>query len=111
MGSWNASLARLITGALPGMIVDHINGDTLDNRRANLRVCTMAQNVRNRKKPRTNTSGYKGVHWMPRHKKWMAKITCAGKHIFLGLFDDPAEAHAAYCAAAKKYHGDFARFD
>lgn len=88
--------------------VDHINGDGLDNRRANLRVATAAQNQANRKIPISNTSGYKGVSWHKKDCKWQAKIKVNYRTIYLGTFSDPEEAHAAYIAAAKKYFGEFA---
>lgn len=93
---------------LPGEEVDHIDSDTFNNRRDNLRVATRAQNTRNTKLRSNNTSGYKGVSW---HKyAWMAQIMFEGKKIYLGLFKTPEEAHEAYCEAAKKYFGEFARF-
>jgi hypothetical protein len=87
---------------------DHINGNPLDNRRANLRLATNTENMRNRGKYRTNTSGYKGVDWRRGAGKWRAVIKVNGKQIYLGLFTTPELAHAAYCEAAKKYHGEFA---
>lgn len=88
---------------------DHINGDGLDNRRANLRVATHAQNQRNRGRNKNSKSGYVGVR--PRGEKWRASITVNGKSIELGTFDTPEDAHEAYKEAAKKYHGRFARFE
>lgn len=93
--------------------VDHRNGNRLDNRRENLRPCTSQQNSQNRRRAVTNKSGYKGVTW--RDGKWRARIRIPasaesgrGKQIELGRFDTAAEAHAAYCAAALKYYGEFA---
>lgn len=99
---------RIICPVPPGMQVDHINGNTLDNRRANLRPATHAQNVHNRGITRFNMSGYKGVTW--NHRRWMARIEVDGLPKYLGTFDSPAEAHAAYRVAAEKLHGEFARF-
>lgn len=89
--------------------VDHINGDTLDNRRSNLRLATAMQNSRNRKINSNNSSGLKGVHWHKGHRKWGAKIGVNWKQIGLGYFDTKEAAYAAYCEAALRYYGQFAR--
>ncbi len=103
-------LHRLILSAKKGEIVDHINGDTLDNRRCNLRFASAAENIRNSRRRITNTSGFKGVYWNTQARKWQADIRVLGKKIYLGRYDDPKEAHEAYCAAALKYHKEFANF-
>lgn len=100
---------RTIMGAPLGMEVDHINGDGLDNRRSNLRLATHAQNTRNRRRPRTNTSGFKGVHLHKSAGKWVAQITNAGKYLYLGLFETPESAYAARVAASAELHGEFGR--
>lgn len=104
---------RVITEAPDGMEVDHINGDRLDNRRCNLRVCTKQQNVLNQGKRSTNTSGYKGVTWRESKQRWVAQISIRrdGKSAtqYLGLFTDPAEASEVYKAAALRIRGEFAR--
>lgn len=91
--------------------VDHIDGDTLNNVRSNLRICTPQQNRFNQKTPSTNTSGFKGVLVDKRFNKtvYRAKMEINGKYISLGKYDTPEEAHEAYKAAAKRYHGEFAR--
>lgn len=89
-------------------LTDHANGDTLDNRRANLRIATKAENMQNRRKSAHNTSGFKGVNWHRKTGKWQARITVNGKRKNLGYFDSPEMAHATYCEAAIKYHGEFA---
>lgn len=102
---------RLITGAKKGQHVDHKNGNTLDNRRSNLRICTHAQNARNLKHNRNikKTSKYKGVCWSKAHKKYTAQITFNYKKIHLGMFTCQRKASKAYHAAAKKYFGEFCR--
>lgn len=92
-----------------GMEIDHINGNKLDNRRANLRICTHADNVRNVGKRKDNSSGFKGVYWRSDVKKWRALIQVEGRRIDLGFFTEPQDAALAYDKAARKYHGEFAR--
>ena len=87
---------RFLTQAPDGLVVDHLNGDRLDNRKCNLRVCTHQQNMVNRKFPVNNTSGYRGVSWSARHGKWRAGIKRFGKTRHLGFFEDRQQASAAY---------------
>ncbi len=91
------------------LFIDHINGNALDNRRANLRIVTRAQNAKNRSKGSKKCSSvYKGVCWHKYNKKWSAEIKSNHRQIHLGYFDDEIEAAKAYDEAAKKYHGEFA---
>lgn len=87
--------------------VDHINGNSLDNRKENLRACSHKDNSRNRRKYSTNTSGYTGVSWHKHTQKWAAKIGVNGKWIHLGIYSNPEDAHNAYQIAAKQYFGEF----
>ncbi len=89
--------------------VDHINGNTLDNRRENIRLCSHAENNRNKGKQSNNKSGFKGVSFHQRNKKWTAWIAINREHIYLGIFGTAEEAHKAYCLAAENHHGEFAR--
>jgi hypothetical protein len=91
-------------GHLPEFL-DHIDGNPLNNRIENLRPATITQNQANRKAQKSIT-GLKGVS--PNHKRFKAQIKISGKQMYLGTFDTPEEAHAAYLAAAKKIHGEFA---
>lgn len=91
--------------------VDHKNIDnptnTLDNRKSNLRIVSESNNRHNSSKPKTNTSGFKGVTWHHLNKKWIAQIGINNRHLYLGSFDTPEEAHAAYCEAGKQLHKEF----
>lgn len=93
---------------------DHVNPSrTLDNRKKNLRVCTSSQNAMNRRMRSDNTTGFKGVSRGPKMRKrpgWVSYINAKGKRFHLGIFNSPLAAHRAYKAAAKKYHGEFARW-
>lgn len=105
------ALHTFIMDAKPGRIIDHIDGDGLNNQRSNLRLSTQCGNNQNRGKSRNNTSGYKGVYWHSHHDKWVASISSNNKRIYLGYFDDPIEAAKAYDAAAEKYHGRFGKLN
>ncbi len=99
---------RVIMQARRGQIVDHINGDTLDNRRANLRFVTQTQNLQNSRPNRRTRSGYKGVNWNKVHGWWEACIQVNGVRHHLGTFDDPLIAAKAYDAAARTFFGPYA---
>lgn len=102
----NIKMHRLIMNATAEQLIDHINGDKLDNRLANLRFCTKAENGYNRGRNKNNRSGYKGVS--RNGKKWMAQITSEGVVRHLGSFETPELAHQAYAQAANSYHKEFA---
>ena len=105
------NLHREIMGAPDGLLVDHKNGDSLDNRRANLRLATHLQNHWNRRKKKNTTSPFNGVCFHKEKRKWTAYIDVAGKRIYLGSFDFEVDAAKAYDEAARKYHGEFARLN
>ena len=98
-------------GEWPDRHVDHINGNRSDNRIANLRLATNSENLCNRRKPRNNTSGYKGVSYVKRYGAYQATIRFDGKNKFLGRFASPEAAADAYRRAALKHHGEFANLD
>lgn len=100
---------RLILNAPSGALVDHVNGDGLDNTRANIRLATTAQNAHNQKLSSANRSGVKGVGWNARAGKWIARVMKDGKHTYLGLFEDLAAAEEAVLRARADLHGEFAR--
>ncbi len=102
---------RIILNAGKGEQVDHINHATLDNRKENIRICSRSQNGCNRGAASTNRSGYKGVFWETQRSMWHSRITIDGKSIHLCFSDDPKVCYDAYCLAAKKYHGEFARVE
>jgi hypothetical protein len=88
--------------------VDHINGNKLDNRRCNLRLCTNAENQRNRGPNRNNKTGYKGVSFNKFAGKYQAEIMVNRHPIYLGVFNTVEEAAHAYGIAARFYFGEFA---
>jgi len=89
--------------------IDHRNNNPLINKKSNLRFSTQAENARNGRISRSNTSGYKGVYRSG--KKWRAQIGSYGKSIYLGSFMDKVSAAKAYNLAAVKYFGEFARIN
>jgi hypothetical protein len=99
---------RFLLDAKRGQLVDHINGDGLDNRRANIRLCTKKQNQQNMKKKRGTSSPYKGVY---RHRAggFAAQIHIDGVVKYLGYFRSELEAARAYDAAALNAWGEFAK--
>lgn len=99
-------LVHQILRAPEGMVVDHINGDPWDNRRANLRICTHAENLKNQRNRKLRDGLVKGVY--ARGKRFFAKISSDGARYDLGWYDDIRSAGLAYDAAALFLHGQFA---
>ena len=101
---------RVVLKPPRGLIIDHINRNGLDNRKANLRIVTYAQNCLNRpyiNRP-NSPSKYKGVTWHKAQSKWVVQICYNGMHKNVGYFHDEIEAGKAYDKAAKKHHKEFA---
>jgi hypothetical protein len=102
-------LHRAIIQAKPEETVDHIDGNGLNNRRSNLRICTKSENAQNRRTRRNTVSGVKGVVWHKRIKKWQASIMVGGKGVHLGYFQTVEAAAAAYAKASAERHKQFGR--
>lgn len=97
----------VVTGEWPtkGMDVDHIDGNKLNNAWANLRVVDKRTNNQNLRRARTGSrSGLIGAHWDGSVNKWLAGIRINGRNTYIGRFDTPEEAHAAYIAAKRQFH-------
>ena len=102
---------RFVLEASAGIEVDHIDGDSMNNCRNNLRPCSKAQNMCNQRPQGCGTSRLKGVYWHKRAGKWLAQIVCNNKNEYLGLFTSEEEAGAAYNNAAVRLFGNFARLN
>lgn len=99
---------REIMKTLSGLVVDHINGNKLDNRKNNLRNCKQFENMAHRvKKQSNNTSGFHGVSFNTKYNKWVAQLMFDGKHIWLGQFKNKQDAIKARKAGEDKYFGEF----
>lgn len=107
-GRSTRSMHNFITGLL---YVDYINGNGLDNRRANLRPATASQNQANQRKRRDNTSGFRGVQWAPLNKRWRSLIIVKGERKSLGYYTTREAAAHAYDTAAIKFFGEYARLN
>lgn len=105
----NKNLHQLLLRTSDGNTVDHRNGNSLDNRRCNLRLATHAQQSWNRRLQKSNRSGYKGVYWNKQARKWHACCTSHNKRNHLGFFDIKEDAAQAYILAAYLQHGEFIR--
>ena len=103
---------RFIMDAPKNCCVDHINHNTLDNRKSNLRIVTHKQNLYNYTKTAKKTSSiYKGVYLHKQSKKWCAQIKVNGNHLSLGLYDSEIKAAVAYNMAARYYFGKYAKLN
>lgn len=104
--NWQVGLLhRYIMNCPDNMVVDHINHNRLDNRKCNLRICTIQENGLNKKVSPNNKLGVKGVRKLG--NKYQARISFNGKRIFIGSFDTLEEAQAAYNQKANELHGEF----
>jgi hypothetical protein len=107
-GQRQVRMHRVIASAPPGLVVDHIDHDGLNNVRRNLRLCTQQQNARNQRPQQGGSSQFIGVCWLKNERKWWARIQKDGRQQSLGLYDDERQAARVRDAAALAQHGEFA---
>lgn len=107
----NIKMHRFLMDAPDGFHVDHINGNTLDNRKENLRIVTAQQNQGNSRKIAVFTSKFKGVCWQKASSKWRAYIAVNRRQQHLGLFENEIDAAKAYDMAAEKEFGEYAFYN
>lgn len=105
----NGKYIRMHKVLSPDVMVDHRDGNGLNNQRLNLRPATDAQNSRNTKKRNGTTSRFKGVYWDKQHRKWRTQIAVLPKRFHIGLFHSEEEAAKAYDSAAMRLFGEFAK--
>jgi len=103
------SMHREIMKPPKGMLVDHIDGDGLNNQRENLRICNKSQNQTNGNSRKGSSSKYKNVYFIKREKRWMVCIKDKGKLKYVGSFKTELEAGIIANIMIRKYHGEFAR--
>ena len=104
------TMHRLLMGNPIGMVIDHIDGNGLNNQKSNLRICTNQQNCANSRK-RHGASQYKGICWHNDTKKWSAHICSHWHQSFLGYYENEIDAAVAYNIAAKRLFGEFANLN
>lgn len=104
-------LHRFILKAEKGQIIDHIDGNALNNQRSNLRFCTHAQNIMNGPRRLGSSSKYLGVSWYKLNGKWKSQIQHNGKNFHIGTYDSEIEAALAYNVAASFAFREFARLN
>jgi len=102
---------RFLLNAPSSLVVDHIDGDGLNNCRSNIRLATPSQNSMNQRVAVSNKTGYKGVHFVGTMGKYRATIRVGGKSIHLGYFENREHAAMSYNAAARQYFGEFAQLN
>lgn len=105
------AMHRAILGTPRGVLTDHKDGDGLNNQFLNLRLCTHAQNMRNRTKKAPASSKFKGIYWNSAKGKWSGQVWLEGKKHYLGYFASETEAARAYDELAAKLHGEFAKLN
>ncbi len=117
MFNWNRNkhqsfkLHRILLSVNTNQIIDHINRQTLDNRKSNLRICSRNQNQHNHGVSKKNKSGFIGVYYNKKDHKWFAQIRNNNKLIYIGYFTNPIEAARARDKKAIELHGEFAKLN
>jgi hypothetical protein len=111
VGNNYIDMHRLIMGFPKAMTIDHSDGNTLNNQKRNLRICSQSLNAKNQRLKTTSITGYKGVSWDKAKQKYSCFITRDYQHIFGGYFNSPIQAAICYNELAIKYHGEFARLN
>ena len=107
----NIHMHRFLLNPSKNERVDHRNGDTLNNCRNNLRICTASENSGNMKAHADSSSKYKGVTYNKRQNSWMAQLTVNRKRVHCSYHKDPIDAAEAYDRVALKHFGEFARIN
>jgi hypothetical protein len=107
-GKKTIRMHQLVMRSLPGQVIDHKNGDGLDNRKENLRFCARFQNSWNMKIHKHNTSGIKGISWCKETQSWHAQFQHCRKKINLGCYDRIEDAEKIYAETTRKLRGEFA---
>lgn len=107
IGGKRTAMHRIVVGYNGPNTVDHIDGNSLNNLRSNLRIATSFQNNCNRPFRSDNTSGLRGVHWIKKTMRWSASISQNYKKIHLGCFDTKEDAYREYVKASERYHGEY----
>lgn len=108
IGQQQIKIHSVILPPPPGMVVDHINRDGLDNRRKNLRLASLNQNFFNAPLRKNKASRFRGVGWFKKNSKWISQIKIDGKRFVIGYFDDEVEAARAWDQKALETRGEFA---
>lgn len=104
-------LHRFLMDFPPGMDIDHIDGNTLNNKKCNLRICSRARNCQNSKTCSRNTSGHRGVYWDSSRNKWRVQIQCLNKTERVGRFLNITDAIDAYTKRAKELFGEYYKME
>lgn len=110
-GLISVNMAKLVMRYVGDKVVDHINGDSLDNRKCNLRLCTQLQNMKNLSLYKRNTTGHKGVSYRKESGRYRARITNDNKTYTIGHYKTAKEAAIAYNEVAKVMHGEYANLN
>jgi hypothetical protein len=109
LGKARVFMHRLLLNAPKDKFVDHVNGNPLDNRKCNIRLCTYSENGRNQKLAKHNTTGFKGVSFQEKYKSYRVSLNINQKITYLGSYKSAEEAAIIYDIWAIYYFGEFAK--